>query len=113
MTNPLTLQGLYDETLTALAQGTPVHKEVDQLTAKGLPAESARVLADEANRIKKAAFRKAGLQAAATGACYVAAGLIITGVTYSLELPIFLVAWGPVVFGGWQTLKGLYRAALG
>ena len=107
----MTMQELYDETLIGLAKGKNTAAALSDLMNKGVPEAQARMIVAEAAKVKSEAFRKAGLQAAGQGAIYVAVGLAITIGTFALDMPIFFVAWGPVIFGGWQMLKGLYQAA--
>jgi len=108
MTN---LDTLYNETLIGMANGKTSEAAFDELIGKGVPETNARMMVDQAARVKSAAFRQAGLKAAGRGAVFVAIGVAITAGTYSLGGSTFLVAWGPVIFGGWQMLKGLYQAA--
>jgi len=46
------------------------------------------------------------------GALWCIGGLIVTAVSYSAVKDsggTYIVAWGAVVFGGWQFLKGLFK----
>ncbi len=113
MTSEMPLQALYNEALIGLANGKSEKAVVAELIEKGVPEINARMLAADALRVKRSAFRKAGLQAAIVGAGYVILGIAITAFTASLHAPIFIVAFGPVIFGGLQMIKGLFRAIVG
>lgn len=107
----MTMQSLYEETLMSLAQGKNSQAALTDLLNKGVPDQYARTILAEAQKTKSAAFRKAHLHAAGKGALYLVIGLAITAGTYALDMPIFVVAWGPVIFGGWQMLSSLFKAA--
>ncbi len=68
---------------------------------------------DEALRTKRSVFRRAGLQAMLKGAAFVALGVVITALTFSLHLPIFIVATGPILFGTVTFFKGMKQAITG
>ena len=56
------------------------------------------------------------LRSMGVGALLCVAGIVITSVTYSNASQsggTYLIMWGPVVFGGWQFLKGLARLLAG
>ncbi len=109
----MTTESLYNETLIALANGKSTKSAMDALIGKGMPEAGARALVEEAGKVKRAAFRKAGAQAAAKGAMYVVIGIAVTAGTFAMGLPIFFIAWGPVIFGGITMFKGLFRMMVG
>lgn len=63
------------------------------------------------------AARKQGENDLVHGALWLVGGLVVTGVTYLAAEArgegYYLLAWGPIVFGGIQFLSGLYRSAVG
>ncbi len=113
MTNEMPLQALYNEALIGLAQGKSELDMIATLTFKGVPETNARMMVAEALKEKRAAFRKAGGEAALKGFGLVALGVLITVGTASMGGSVFIVAWGPVIFGGWMMLKGLFQAIVG
>ena len=113
MTQQMALPTLYNETLIALAYGKKVADVLKDLRSQGLPEPQAQQLINEAQREKEATFRKAGVQAIFKGVGLVALGIIITAFTYSLNLPIFLVAFGPVIGGATMFFKGMRQAITG
>src|SRR6266550_4768556 len=72
----------YDETLAAAAQ----------LNAMGADEDS------------EAAFRYAR-----RGGLWFAGGALVTAVTYAFSEGTYFLAWGPLLFGGFQLLRGLLR----
>ena len=113
MTNQMPLQALYNETLTSLANGRPIHTAIADLIGKGVPETNARMIVQEAARQKSAIFRQEGLKAAGKGALWFAGGVAVTALTASLHADFFVVAWGPMVYGGLMVIKGLFRALVG
>jgi hypothetical protein len=113
MTNQLPLQSMYNETLASLAQGKPVHQAIADLIGKGVPEYNARMLVQEAQRQKSAIFRQEGLKTAGKGALLFVLGLAVTVGTASMGGSHYILFWGPMVFGGWMVLKGLFRAMVG
>jgi hypothetical protein len=113
MTNEMPLQALYNETLMSLAKGQPVHKAVADLVGKGVPETNARMIVQEAARQKSAIFRKEGLKTAGIGAIWFVIGVAVTAGTASAGGSFYVVYWGPMVFGGWMVIKGLFRAMVG
>jgi hypothetical protein len=113
MTPSIALPTLYQEALVSFAQGKNEANVLKNLTDQGLPEPHAKALMDEALRTKKAAFRRAGLEMIWKGAWMIACGAAVTAFTYSLHMPIFIVATGPILFGVISLFKGLYRVAVG
>ena len=56
--------------------------------------------------------RAIGQRNMAVGALWCIGGLVVTAATYSSAASSggsYIVAWGPVLFGGWQFLKGFFQ----
>jgi len=113
MTDQITLQTMYNETLTSLAQGKSANDAMQNLISKGMPEPNARMVVDAAAKQKHAAFRKAGAKLMGKGALMIGIGIAVTAVTYAMGLPIFIVAWGPAIFGAINFFKGLFRVIAG
>jgi hypothetical protein len=45
----------------------------------------------------------------AFGVVWLVVGLLITGITYASEMPIYVVAWGPVLYGIIKIIIGVVR----
>ena len=46
------------------------------------------------------------------GALWCAGGIVLTTMTYASVADrggTYFVAWGPVIFGGWQLIKGIHQ----
>src|SRR3989454_12577605 len=57
-----------------------------------------------ADEDSEAAFRYAR-----RGGLWFAGGALVTAVTYAFSEGTYFLAWGPLVFGGFQLLRGLLR----
>jgi hypothetical protein len=105
----MSIESLYHDTRIALAHGKSTKSAVDALVRSfAAPGETG---AEEDDR--GAALRKAAWLAAAKGAAYVGVGIAVTAGTYTMGLPMFLIGWGPMIFGGITMFKGVSRAMLG
>jgi len=110
-----TMQSLYNEAVTSLAKGISARSIIESLVQRGIPADAANVVVAEANKIKKAAFRKAGLKLFLTGIFYIIAGAVITGILYSIAEPggFFIVTTGLFIVGAANIFRGLFRIIAG
>jgi len=113
MTASIALPTLYEEALISFAHGKSPDTVLKDLVSQGLPEPHARVLMDEALRQKKKVFRQAGFQMMFKGAGMVVLGIIVTAFTFSLHLPVFIVATGPILFGVVNFFKGMARVITG
>ncbi|MGA3188499.1 MAG: hypothetical protein ABSF22_15445 [Bryobacteraceae bacterium] len=113
MTPTIALPTLYQEALVSFAKGKKPQMVLSDLVNQGLPEPHARALMAEALKEKKAYFRRAGFEAMIKGAGFLVLGIVITALTYSLNMPIFIVATGPILFGLISFFKGLFRAITG
>jgi|SRR5208282_2547168 len=84
------------------------------LSERGLAASSSAIVLDNLFRVK--ALKAAGLGDIITGGLWCLAGILITALTYAAASSesgggTYFVAWGAVVFGGYQALRGSVRLA--
>ena len=65
--------------------------------------------------MRSEAKRKAGVKNMLVGAAWCIGGTVITAVTYSTAKGggTYVVAWGAIVFGAIQFLKGLFQMIAG
>jgi hypothetical protein len=54
----------------------------------------------------RAAKEQKGKRDIGFGIVWIVAGLLITGVTMASDSPIYVVAWGPIVWGIYQIVRG-------
>lgn len=86
--------------------------EVKQiLVEQGLREEDAKIVISNLQAQMKEAKSKAADKNMLYGALWCIGGLLVTFLTYSAASGggHYIVAWGAVVWGGWQFLKGVYQ----
>jgi hypothetical protein len=110
-----TLNRIYVDVLTALANGKSHHQIVGELIQQGVSPALAEEVVAKANRAKKSAFRQQGLKTFGIGVAMLILGIIITGVTYSIAKPggVFFVTIGFFISGVVNLLRGLFRMVMG
>jgi hypothetical protein len=84
---------------------------IDSATASNIVAR-----VGEAITIMRGAYRKAGLKVAGIGAAWCVLGILVTAITFSIASGgrgggTYFVAWGAVLFGMIQVIRGLIAAA--
>ena len=47
------------------------------------------------------------------GFIWIGAGIAITACTYAADIPVYVVAWGPIIYGGYLVVKGFINLARG
>ena len=62
--------------------------------------------------LMRSAYRQAGMKNAGIGMLWCVGGIIVTAVTYSAASGggTYFVAWGAILFGAIQALRGLFLA---
>ncbi|MEW6126209.1 MAG: hypothetical protein AB1757_04030 [Acidobacteriota bacterium] len=105
----------YIEALSALINGKRQHEVIVELIGKGFSQEDAGQIVGEAQRAKKAAFRKAGAKAFFAGLALLVLGVVITAASYSAAKNggIYIVTIGLFITGAINLLKGFFRMLVG
>ena len=88
------------------------------LLERGLDKSSAALVLDNLFAARAKALKDAGLKDLITGLLWAVGGVVVTAVTYSLASSgsgggTYFVAWGAVIFGGYQALRGAFRMIKG
>jgi DNA-directed RNA polymerase subunit RPC12/RpoP len=85
------------------------------LTRSGLDAASAARVAGRANQLKAAARREAARSNMYHGALWCIGGIAVTAMTYRAAAGAgggpFVIAWGAILFGAIQFLRGAIQSA--
>lgn len=111
------VQAVYGYAAQLMREGHANHKIEKALVEKGLPADAARSvvrnLADERHRQYSQAHRDAAVRNMAVGGVICVIGLVVSIGSYQAAASSpsggsYVVAWGAVIFGGFQFLKGLF-----
>jgi hypothetical protein len=85
-----------------------------ELEAMGLDETTASSVVENVLRALKKAHRDAGTRNVFVGAAWCVGGIVVTALTYQLASGggTFVVAWGAILFGGIQFLRGLGQVAI-
>lgn len=107
---------VYMEAFQALSTGASSAEATGHLTAMGLDNATAATVVANVERFKRelaAAYRSAGLKSAGVGLLWCIGGIAVTALTYAMASGggTFIVAWGAVIFGAVQALRGLVHSA--
>ena len=108
------IREVYQRTATLANEGKSKDKIQTELIAMGLNKETASMVIGNVFRLRKKAHREAGARNAMVGAAWCVGGIAITALTYQLASGggVFVVAWGAILFGGIQFIKGLGQLAI-
>src|ERR1039457_626098 len=108
MNNPASLP----QTIASAIGGGKSRKEVGRiLVSSGINARQAESMVNYAVSTHKAEIRKGAAKQLGVGILLVVVGIVITAATYSMARHggMYVVAYGPVVFGAISILRGLFR----
>jgi hypothetical protein len=105
----------YVEAFEALKRGATAQDAASRLSALGLDAATAAGVVANVERFKHelgAAYRAAGLKSAGFGLLWCIGGIVVTALTYAAASGggTFIVAWGAVLFGAIQAVRGLIHS---
>ncbi len=94
-----------------IIQGAPPSIVHENLTKAGLDAGTASGVVDELKRARAEALKVAAKKNLFYGAFWCVGGLAVTAITYQAAADMgggrFLIAWGAVLVGAVQFLRGL------
>lgn len=95
-------------------QGLSSDKIKNRLVAEGLNEDSAAAVVANLRKARRQAMRDAGARKMAIGIAVCAIGAVVTYFTYTAATASptggsYVVAWGAILFGGLQFLRGLYQ----
>ena len=108
MNNPSTLP---QSIASAIGNGKSRKEVVKTLINSGINAPEAESLVNYAISTHKAEIRKGAMKQIGVGFLMLAIGIVITAATYSMAHNggVYVVAYGPVIFGAIAILRGLFR----
>jgi hypothetical protein len=110
------IQALYVEAAQMMRNGASRKKIISALAAKGVPENIAGTIVDRLESAKRDASRSNAGRDMAIGAVVCIVGLVITLGTYAAASGSssggrYVVAWGAIIFGAFQFLRGLKNMA--
>ena len=109
------VEAVYGFAAERMLEGTDPSEIQSSLTRGGLDAEAAATVVGNLKQIKAKAHKEAGRKNMLYGALWCIAGIGLTALTYRMASAAgggkFLVAWGAILFGGIQFVRGLMLSA--
>jgi len=105
-------RAIYLQAFRMLKQGKLRNDICAELQRGGVDAAAAANIVegvDSLMSVVHAAYRKAGLKIAGTGALLVVGGILVTAITYGMAQGggTYVIAWGAVLFGFIALIRGL------
>jgi hypothetical protein len=104
------VEAVYDLAAEQMRNGVAPSQIEKILTKQGLKPETAATVVGDLEQIKSRAHRETGQRMMLAGAFWCVAGVVVTALTYSVAASAgggsFLVAWGAIVYGGIQIVRG-------
>jgi len=105
-----TVESVYNIAAEQMSNGVGPARIAKVLTERGLDAESAATVVSNLEQLKARAHREAGRRMILTGVFFGIAGLVVTTLTYSMAASVgggtFIIAWGAILFGGIEFVRG-------
>jgi hypothetical protein len=101
----------YDQAAQQMLQGAARSEILDRLTQRGLDADSAVNLVDRLKQIQAQAKKLAAKHNMFYGALWCIGGIVVTMFIYQAASNAgggpYIIAWGAILYGGFQFLRGL------
>ncbi len=108
MNNPVSLP---QTIATAIGRGKSRKEIVTALINSGINAAEAESMVNYAVSAHKGEIRKGAAKQLGIGVLMLVVGVMITAATYSMASNggMYVVAYGPIIFGAISVLRGLFR----
>jgi hypothetical protein len=110
------IEGYYDFADNQIFQGAKPNSVKNLLIEQGLDAETAGTIVKNVRKAKAKAHRQAGLKSMICGGLCCILGVAVTAITLQMASgPAgghYVVAWGAILFGGIQCLRGLIQTVV-
>jgi hypothetical protein len=108
-------QAVYVQAFRLLRGGRSQPEATAELQRTGLDSAAAAAIVakvDAFMNVMRASYRQGGMKNVGIGMLWCVGGIIFTAITYSMARGggTYLVAWGAVLFGAIQALRGLFFA---
>jgi hypothetical protein len=103
------VHAIYHHAASLVRDGKSKPQVRDDLISRGMGEPTADLVTNKIFELRARARREAGGSAMLQGALWCVGGLLVTGVTFAMASGggIYVVAYGAVIFGAVQFLKGV------
>jgi hypothetical protein len=108
------VEAVYNFAAEQMQQGVPPPEIERNLIEQGLDADVARTVVGNLLQARSKAVKEAGQKNVLYGALWCAGGILVTVLTYSAAAEgggTYVVAWGAILFGGIQLVRGLIQSS--
>ena len=109
------VEAVYSLAAEQIKSGASAQQIQSMLVKEGLDPESAATVISNLTQMPTEAIREAGKKNMLYGALWCTGGIVVTVVTYSTASGggTYFVAWGAIVFGAIQFIRGLMQSGEG
>ncbi|HOX08888.1 MAG TPA: hypothetical protein PK280_21010 [Planctomycetota bacterium] len=111
------VEAVYAYAAELAGQGKSRRQIQQALTEKGLDAAAAETVAGNIMQAKATESRKAGVRNLIVGGLWCGGGTLVTILTFAMASGggggTYVVAWGAILFGGIQMIRGLFQMMAG
>lgn len=109
------VKAIFELAASELKKGVPPKRLESVLMARGLDQESASAVVRKTIKGRSKAIRAEGKKDMVVGALWCVGGTVVTVATYLSAAGggTYVVAWGAILFGGIQFVRGLIRSSTG
>ena len=106
------MRAVYETAAEHMRSGANEHATIAMLVNQGFDSDSATAVVSNLEQLHSDALREVARKNMRQGVLWCVGGLVVTALTYSAASlgGQYVVAWGAVVFGGVQFLRGLTQA---
>ncbi len=107
-------EDVYGAAAEQMREGVAPSDILQTLTERGLDADAAATVVGDLEQARAMARKESARKNMLHGALWCIGGVAVTVLTYQAAAPAggrYVVAWGAIVFGGIQFLRGLMQSA--
>jgi uncharacterized Zn finger protein (UPF0148 family) len=112
-----TVEAIYSLAAEQMRDGVASFGIQKILTERGLDAEAAATVVSNLEQFKARERREAGRRMMLAGVFWCITGLVVTALTYSMASSVgggtFVIAWGAILFGGIEFVRGFFELLKG
>jgi hypothetical protein len=110
-TNEQAIRAVYNYAAELMKDGLSGPQIESHLIEKGLDQQAAAIVVRNLAELRTNAYKEAGKKNMLYGALWCIGGTVVTVITLAAASGggTYVIAWGAIIFGGIQFLRGLYQ----